>query len=95
MICKSCGVAGDLIAIARKQKFKKSLTVRVRFDDNKVAKARFEQWENVPTEEAVRSVAMLYHGICSGRTHCDCQHFIDFEGRLINAQGQESGETPV
>jgi hypothetical protein len=68
VICKTCGIAGDLVAEARSRE----LTAMIRVEDFKV-----------PIKEAVRSVAHLFHGLCKGPGHCDCQHKVDFEGKTI------------
>jgi hypothetical protein len=37
-------------------------------------------------KEAVGSVAHVFHGLCNGPTHCDCQHKVDFEGKSIQKE---------
>jgi stage V sporulation protein SpoVS len=39
--------------------------------------------DNVTVHQAVRSVAYVFHGLCKGPGHCDCQHKVDFEGKTI------------
>lgn len=81
MICKPCNVAGDLVAVSRQQN---------NFEDGVIfiSKSRREPLAGFPTKNALAAVAELYHGICKGKSHCDCQHKIDFEGRTI-----QDGET--
>jgi hypothetical protein len=73
MICKTCQIAGDMVAVARDWVDGEVLTV------DGVLRAGV----NVPTKEAVRSVAHLFHGLCKGHGHCDCQHKVDFEGKAL------------
>lgn len=68
MICKTCQIAGDMVAEAR-GKF-----------DGEIINVENDL---VITKEAVRSVAHLFHGLCKGNTHCDCQHKVDFEGKAL------------
>lgn len=68
MICKSCQIAGDMVAVARDK-----------FEDEFLNIEGIE----VYTKEAVRSVAHLFHGLCKGSGHCDCQHKVDFEGKAL------------
>lgn len=73
MICKSCSIAGELVTAARGIVPGTTLYIDVR-----------GRLVDIPAKEAVRSVAHLYHGLCKG---CDCQHKIDFEGKLtVNAK---------
>lgn len=76
MICKPCNVAGDLVAISRQNE---------NFKDEALGLRRSPQSGTyyVNTHEAVKAIAHLYHGLCKGRSHCDCQHKVDFEGRTI------------
>lgn len=67
MICKPCNVAGDLVAIARQNENFYHTVLHL----------------DVSTKEAISEIAHLYHGLCKGRSHCDCQHKVDFEGRTI------------
>lgn len=69
MICKPCGVAGDIVAVAR--------------DEFQVGEALNIEGLAVGTRVTLRTVASLYHGLCKGSQHCDCQHKIDFEGKAI------------
>jgi hypothetical protein len=67
MICKPCGIAGDLAAVAGDNdgfSLERIILDPGRFD--------------FPTDAVVRTVAHLYHGLCKGKTHCDCQHFVTF-----------------
>ncbi len=70
MICKTCQIAGDMVAEARS--INEAETIHI---------ADISEW--VSTKEAVRSVAHLFHGLCKGHTHCDCQHKVDFEGKAL------------
>lgn len=73
MICKTCQIAGDMVAVARDWNTYEVIYIQ-------------DILEEVETKEAVRSVAHLFHGICKGSTHCDCQHKVDFEGKLIDGE---------
>ncbi len=77
MICKKCQIAGDLIAEARTMDLHPGQALSIG-----------EEW--VSTKETIRSVAHLFHGQCRGSTHCDCQHKVDFEGKVIN--GKKAGQ---
>jgi hypothetical protein len=68
MICKTCQIAGDMVAVARDK-----------FENEDIYIQEFP----MDTKEAVRSVAHLFHGLCKGSTHCDCQHKVDFEGKAL------------
>jgi hypothetical protein len=70
MICKNCQIAGDMVAVARS------------FNDTEILYIQ-DVLEEVSTKDAVRSVAHLFHGLCKGSTHCDCQHKVDFEGKAL------------
>ena len=84
MICKTCGIAGDMIAVARR---KKSLPFESLF------LIQGDTSKSAPTVEVIRSVASLYHGMCAGEHHCDCQHKIDLEGKTLDGEaGRQSSE---
>lgn len=67
MICKTCQIAGDMVAEARKMELN----------------AVIAPLSGIELGDAVRSVAHVFHGVCKGSTHCDCQHKIDFEGKAL------------
>lgn len=69
MICKPCNVAGDLVAISRQENNFKDEVINLRTTES--------------TRDVIAAVAHTYHGLCKGRSHCDCQHKVDFEGRTI------------
>lgn len=73
MICKTCAIAGDLVAEARNWRSDEVISI----GNPRVLEVP------IPTKEAVRSVAHLFHGLCKGSTHCDCQHKVDFEGKAL------------
>lgn len=73
MICKSCAIAGDMVAEARGIHSGEALNIESGHPTPYI----------VSTKEAVRSVAHLFHGLCKGPSHCDCQHKVDFEGKSI------------
>lgn len=77
MICKPCGVAGDLVAAARDENGFEDEIISIRIDDL--------TGTSVPTQEVVRSVAHLYHGVCKG---CDCQHRVNFEPNKLIQRSQ-------
>jgi hypothetical protein len=77
MICKPCGVAGDLIAEARKMDFAPNVVMTLVESNAGVNQIRIHN--------AVRSVAHLFHGKCPGSTKCDCQHIVDMEGKRIQS----------
>lgn len=77
MICKRCQIAGDLVAEARQMNPGLSLPYLLRLSEN-------DTDFDVSLKEAVRSVAHVFHGLCKGSSHCDCQHKIDFEGKTIS-----------
>lgn len=72
MICKTCAIAGDMVAEARKM----NLTVALDLGS-------FGGIDSIELGDAVRSVAHVFHGVCKGSTHCDCQHKVDFEGKAL------------
>lgn len=72
MICKKCQIAGDMVAEARTLPNLDAPIYSITKDTLPV-----------PTKEAVRSVAHMFHGLCKGHGHCDCQHKVDFEGKSI------------
>ena len=74
MICKPCGVAGDLVAVARDNNSFEDELIKVDLDTVTACA--------IYTKEAVRSVAHLFHGLCND---CDCQHKVDFEGKAIQS----------
>lgn len=76
MICKTCQIAGDMVAETRNWVDGEKLNIQT--DHTTVFQ--------VPTKEAVRSVAHLFHGLCKGSGHCDCQHKVDFEGKLVSGK---------
>lgn len=73
MICKTCAIAGDMVAEARDWNDTEMLNIQ----------SAHTSVFMVSTKEAVRSVAHLFHGLCKGSTHCDCQHKVDFEGKAL------------
>lgn len=70
MICKRCQIAGDMVAEARSMDTAAPVWMQSDPDPFTV-------------KEAVGSVAHLFHVMCKGSGHCDCQHKIDFEGKTI------------
>lgn len=78
MICKKCQIAGDLVAEARTMDLRADLLTSASCE--------------ITIGDTIRSVAHLFHGLCKGSTHCDCQHKVDFEGKVING---ETARQPV
>jgi hypothetical protein len=70
VICNNCQVAADIITRGREAGFK----------EEEVMTAVGRGFEGTPTASILRSVASLFHGICKGSGHCDCQHIIDWSG---------------
>ena len=62
MICKPCGVAGDMVVLFRGKNH----------------------------DGTVLPVANMLHGMCN---NCDCQHKIDFEGKTVQKESENGGET--
>lgn len=67
MICKTCAIAGDMVAEVRDKPI---------LNTPAVVSASAE----LDVHDAVRIVAHIFHGLCIG---CDCQHKIDFKGKTI------------
>lgn len=83
MICKPCGLAGDLVQQYRNSKEKgeiKRETVLV-FPDPYSASTIHAFFGDV-----VENMAEYLHSICGNS--CDCQHAIDFEGKSISFDGK-------
>jgi hypothetical protein len=86
MICKPCQIAGDMVAEARSMNLGVE-EIRIKanpFTAPEVIEGIAAEFFLAPTKEAVRSVAHLFHGLCKGSGHCDCQHKVDFEGKTIS-----------
>lgn len=66
MICSNCRVAADIITRGREAGFENE--------------DMYVQEFPLDTIETLRSVASLFHGLCKGSTHCDCQHIVDWSG---------------
>ncbi len=49
--------------------------------------AEVRSWD-VGIDTTVDSVAYKLHVRCKGKSHCDCQHKIDWTGKVIN-RGEE------
>lgn len=75
MICKPCGVAGDMIALVREQDILGSTVIPI-------------QWacDYIGVHASAKALADYLHGMCKGSTHCDCQHQVDLEGKYIERE---------
>lgn len=83
MICKRCQIAGDMVAEARSM----DLNAALEYDNSS-----FAGIDSISIREAVGSVAHLFHGLCKGSGHCDCQHKVDFEGKSIQKESVNGGQ---
>jgi hypothetical protein len=77
VICKKCQIAGDLIAETRGT------------SDFYIPLLGHEA--PVSFRQMIDAVAQRFHKQCKESTHCDCQHKIDWEGKVIKG-GKEAGQ---
>lgn len=68
MICKKCAVAADIVTIARTENFDGVMILPLVSSSQDKA--------HIETKEVARGLARMYHGLCKGGTHCDCQHYV-------------------
>lgn len=80
MICKSCQLAGDMVAATREMDIAPNIVMMLVESHAGTNQIRIHN--------AVRSVAALFHGKCKGSTHCDCQHIVDMEGKRTVQNGE-------
>lgn len=81
MICRTCGIAGEMIGVAREWNVPTNVIMYVGPDPTVIR-----------IKDNLRAVASLYHGKCKGSTHCDCQHKIDFEGKTVQKESNNGRE---